>query len=105
MSEEKSQAKLLQEKLFNNKKHGVDFMSDAELEKCDDFCEGYKEFLQNNKTEREVTSWADKVAQENGFVPFDEFGGELEAVSYTHLDVYKRQVYNSSFLYLRKFNI
>lgn len=79
MSEEKSQAKLLQEKLFNNKKHGVDFMSDAELEKCDDFCEGYKEFLQNNKTEREVTSWADKVAQENGFVPFDEFGGELEA--------------------------
>ncbi len=79
MSEEKSQAKLLQENLFNNKKHGVDFMSDAELEKCDDFCEGYKEFLQNNKTEREVTSWADKVAQENGFVPFDEFGGELEA--------------------------
>lgn len=78
MSEEKSAAKALQEKLFYDKKHGCEVMSDHELALCDDFCDGYKEFLFQNKTEREVAAWADKTARENGFTPFDEFGGELE---------------------------
>ena len=46
-------AKELQKKLFNKKENGVDFMSDEELKVCDDFCEGYKKFLFENKTERE----------------------------------------------------
>ena len=59
MSEEKSAAKVLQEKLFYEKKHGCEVMDDHELALCDDFCEGYKEFLFQNKTEREVAASVD----------------------------------------------
>ena len=55
MSEE---AKELQKKLFNKKENGVDFMSEEELKACDEFCEGYKKFLFENKTEREFAKSA-----------------------------------------------
>ena len=71
-------SKQLREMLFNKKENGVDFMSEQELNKCDEFCEGYKEFLYNCKTEREVAAWAQMVAEKNGFVKFDEFGKPLE---------------------------
>ena len=72
-------SKQLREMLFNKKENGVDFMSAEELAVCDEFCEGYKEFLFENKTEREVAAWVEDVARNNGFTPFDEFGGALEA--------------------------
>ena len=72
-------AKELQKKLFNKKENGVDFMSDEELKACDDFCEGYKKFLFENKTEREFAASALKLAQEHGFTEFDKFGKALEA--------------------------
>ena len=71
--------KQLKEMLFNKKENGVDVMSDEELKECDAFCEGYKEFLFECKTEREVASWVEEVAQSSGFSKFDEFGGQLEA--------------------------
>lgn len=71
--------KQLKEMLFNKKENGVDFMSSEELERCDEFCEDYKDFLFNCKTEREAAAWAEKIAQTNGFVKFDEFGDSLEA--------------------------
>lgn len=70
-------AKQLKEKLFNKKENGVDFMSNEELNTCDEFCEGYKEFLGSCKTEREVAAFVEKAAQANGFVKFDEFGEVL----------------------------
>lgn len=75
---EKSKGQQLKDLLFDEKKNGVDFMTDAELEICDEFCEGYKDFLYRCKTEREVAAEAQKVAETNGFVPFDEFGDELK---------------------------
>lgn len=72
-------SKQLKEMLFNKKENGVDFMDSAELSACDEFCEGYKSFLFNCKTEREAAAWAEKIAQTNGFVKFDEFGDCLEA--------------------------
>ena len=71
-------AKELQKLLFNKKENGIDFMTEDELNECDDFCEGYKEFLAECKTEREVAAWVEDIAQANGFQRFDEFGGELE---------------------------
>lgn len=71
--------KQLKEMLFNNKKNGIDFMSDEEITECDAFCEGYKEFLYTCKTEREVAAWVEDIAQANGFQRFDEFGDALEA--------------------------
>ena len=70
--------KQLKDMLFNKKENGIDFMTDDELNECDDFCEGYKEFLAECKTEREVAAWVEDIAQANGFQRFDEFGGELE---------------------------
>lgn len=72
-------SKQLKEMLFNDKKNGVDFMTDEEIKECDAFCEGYKEFLGTCKTEREVAAWVEEIAQANGFQRFDEFGEALEA--------------------------
>lgn len=71
--------KQLKEMLFNQKKNGIDVFTDDELNACDEFCEGYKEFLGTHKTEREVAAYVEDVAQKNGFVKFDEFGGALNA--------------------------
>lgn len=70
--------KQLKDMLFNKKENGIDFMTEDELNECDDFCESYKEFLAECKTEREVAAWVEDIAQANGFQRFDEFGGELE---------------------------
>ena len=78
MSEEKTKGQQLQELLFNKRENGVDFMDDAELGVCDDFCEGYKDFLYHCKTEREAAAQALDQARAAGFLPFDEFGDQLE---------------------------
>ena len=72
-------SKQLREMLLNKKENAVDFMNAEELAECDEFCEGYKEFLYECKTEREVAAWVEEVAQNSGFTKFDEFGGALEA--------------------------
>lgn len=71
--------KQLKEMLFNQKKNGIDVFTEDELNACDEFCEGYKEFLGTHKTEREIAAYVEDVAQKNGFVKFDEFGGALNA--------------------------
>lgn len=76
---EKTKAQELKEKLFYKKENGVDFMSDEELKICDDFCEGYKKFLFENKTEREFAEAAVIAAKANGFKKFDKFKDELAA--------------------------
>lgn len=43
MSEKK--AKELKEKLFYKKENGIDFLTEDELNTCDRFCDGYKDFL------------------------------------------------------------
>lgn len=67
MSKEKSQAEILKEKLFMQKKHAGLLMTDADIAACDDFCESYKDFLDSAKTEREAVVTAITLAQEEGF--------------------------------------
>lgn len=74
---EKSKGKLLQEELFNAKKHACEVLSDEQIKEADSFCDGYKEFLFECKTEREVISYVEKAALSEGFTTFDEFGGRL----------------------------
>ena len=64
-------AKELKEKLFYNKKNGLLKVDDATYEKAVDYCEGYKSFLNNAKTEREAVKTAVKMAEAKGFAPFD----------------------------------
>lgn len=74
MSEEKTEVQLLQEKLFMKKKHTAEVIDDAEYEKAMNFAEGYKKFLNENKTEREVAKFVVSLAEEHGFTAFNKFG-------------------------------
>ncbi len=75
MSEE---TKELKKMLFNEKPSGYDAMSAQEIDTAYDFCEGYKGFLLENKTEREFAASVLRLAQREGFVPFDKFGEALK---------------------------
>ena len=72
MAKKELTAKELKEKLFMKKKNAVLRMTDEELKKCDLFCEGYKQFLDKGKTEREAAAIIEAAARAKGFVPFDK---------------------------------
>lgn len=71
MSNEKSAADLLREELCFEKKHFSVQMSEEEVKKADDFCEGYKDFLATAKTERECVDYMIEKAEAQGFTAFD----------------------------------
>lgn len=62
--------KELKKKLFCNRKNAGITMSDEDIAKCDQFCEGYKDFLNQSKTEREAVKYAISTAERMGYVPF-----------------------------------
>ena len=63
--------KELKEKLFLKRKNGLLTASEEEITKANDYCEGYKNFLNSAKTEREAVKTAVALAEKNGFTPFD----------------------------------
>lgn len=69
---ENSAVKELKEKLFMKKDGAYSRMSDADVKKCDKFCEGYKKFLNEAKTEREAVVFIEREAKASGFEPFDK---------------------------------
>lgn len=69
--EEKSETEKLRESLFMSKKHSALQMSEEQINLADDFCEGYKVFLDVAKTEREAVACAMSMAQKSGFSEFD----------------------------------
>ena len=71
MEKEKTQAELLKEQLMNEKPHFCKQMSEEEVSKADEFCEGYKDFLSKAKTERECVEYVLERAEKNGFAAFD----------------------------------
>ena len=72
-------AKEWQDLLLNKKENAAEALGDDEIKTADEFCEGYKAFLQECKTEREVAAWAESEAKAAGFKPFNEFGEPLKA--------------------------
>ena len=71
MSETKSEAALLKEKLFMNPKHGALRMEEKELDAALAFGKPYMAFLDAAKTEREAVRAAVALLEKEGFVPFD----------------------------------
>lgn len=69
--EPKTEAEKLKESLFMEKKNGASRLTGAQIKAADEFCEGYKAFLDNAKTEREATSYAVKMAKKAGFSKFE----------------------------------
>ena len=68
---EKTQAEILKEELFYSPDHASYLCDDAEIALADEFCEGYKAFLDNCKTEREAAAYVTALAEKEGYVPFD----------------------------------
>ena len=71
MKDEKNPAQELREKLFAQPKHAALRMSDDEISAAFEWCEGYKSFLDENRTEREITAFSQKLAEARGFEKFD----------------------------------
>lgn len=65
--EKKSASKELKKTLFYEKKNSYSLMENDEIKKTNSFCEGYKEFLNLAKTEREANVYAIKAAEAKGF--------------------------------------
>ena len=70
MAETKSITEELKEKLFFKKKNGRLISDDNLLIECDKYCEDYKKFLDNAKTEREAVETAVALASQKGFKEF-----------------------------------
>jgi len=68
---EKTQAEILKEELFYAPDHASYLCDEAEIAQADVFCEGYKAFLDNCKTEREAAAYVTALAEKEGYVPFD----------------------------------
>ena len=66
-TKEKTAGELLAEKLCEKPKNAALIMSDEEIARADEFCEGYKRFMNAAKTEREATAEAVRLAKEAGF--------------------------------------
>jgi aspartyl aminopeptidase len=67
----KTEGELLAEKLLEKPENAALRMSDEEINVADEFCEGYKTFLNKAKTEREACAEAVRLAEETGFAPYD----------------------------------
>ena len=65
-------SKELREKLLIKKNHGGRVLENSELQKAEDFSQGYKKFLDEGKTEREAAFYALEEAKKSGFEKFDK---------------------------------
>ncbi len=74
MAKEKCERK---DKLFYQQKNGYELIDEQELELCETYCEGYIDFLNKAKTEREAVRAGIALAEERGFVPYKS-GMKLE---------------------------
>ena len=72
MSEEKTKAEILKEKLFMKKEHTAAVIGESGVNEADSFAEGYMNYLDSSKTEREAVSQALLLAKAGGFTEFDK---------------------------------
>lgn len=69
--EEKTQAAKLKEELTRQKPSGALTLDKEAVEIADEFCIGYKNFIDEGKIEREAVKKAESIALENGFEKYD----------------------------------
>ncbi|MDR1805817.1 MAG: aminopeptidase [Clostridium sp.] len=68
---EKTEAQQLKEQLFYKRPHAGQALSNEQWSLAEEYCEGYKGFLQASKTERLAVERAITLAKSNGFSEFD----------------------------------
>ncbi|MGN1001544.1 MAG: aminopeptidase, partial [Oscillospiraceae bacterium] len=65
-----SETKDVRKDLFYEQKNGYDRIGTEERVALEDYCEGYKAYLDASRTEREAVAEGIRLAEEKGFVPF-----------------------------------
>lgn len=68
---EKTASEKLKEELFYEPKSAWDRLDEQEIAAADRYCEGYRRFVDDSKTEREAVLTAIELAEAKGFRPFD----------------------------------
>ncbi len=71
MSDKKDAVKELKDKLFYQRKNGLLKADEQTITQAQEYCEGYKQFLNDAKTEREAAKTAIEMAEKRGFMPFE----------------------------------
>lgn len=71
MVEEKSKTAKLKEKIMMTEPEGIKALSKKEIKKADEFCIGYKAFLDNSPIEREAVRYTVELVKKSGFTEFD----------------------------------
>lgn len=61
----------IKKELFYEPKHAMEIVDDAVVKAADDFCEGYKKYLDEAKIERETVDFFVKEAEARGYTEFD----------------------------------
>ena len=85
MSEKKSAANVLEEKLLVQRKNAAETLTEAQIRECDDFCEGYKNFMDSAKIEREAVIYSEELLKSKGFKEFQK-GMKLSAGDKVYLN-------------------
>jgi aspartyl aminopeptidase len=73
MAEVKTEGQKLSEKLLNHKKNGWEEVSEPERRKIMKFSDGYIEYLNNGKIEREIIKESEEIAKAHGFKPLASY--------------------------------
>ena len=60
----------LRDTLLRNTKHGYDRMDESEMQALENYCNDYRKFLDNSKTERDCVDYTIELAEAKGFVPY-----------------------------------
>ena len=71
MAEEKSMTAKLKEEIMMKEPKGAKALSQEEIQKADDFCVGYKKFLDNSPVEREAVRYTVELAKKEGFTEYN----------------------------------
>ena len=72
MAEKKDEIKKIKEKLLVQHKNGYHVISDKMFKACDKFCEGYKDFMNKAKIEREAVIYSIELLKKKGFVEYEK---------------------------------
>ena len=78
MSEKKKTAEKLEEKLLMKRKNAAEELTAKQIKECDDFCEGYKDFMNRSKIEREAVIYSVELLKKKGFKEY-KAGMKLKA--------------------------
>ena len=75
---ETSKTKELKDKLLIGNKYGIKKLSQYEIAQADAWCEDYKVFLDNSKTERDAVEYSITLLEKNGFTEY-QWGKKYQA--------------------------